>query len=113
MPLRPSFVPTPPTARRVVVLVLDGLRADLVGDPRFPNLRALRDASAHTVDATTVLPSVTAVAMTSLLSGVGPAEHGVDSDRFRVPDPSRALQTVPHVVSAAGLPSSEIGRAHV
>ncbi len=106
MPLRPSFVTTPPTARRVVVLVLDGLRADLVGDPRFPNLRALRDASAHTVDATTVLPSVTAVAMTSLLSGVGPAEHGVDSDRFRVPDPRRALQTVPHVVSAAGLPSS-------
>ncbi len=106
MPPRSAFVTTPPAARRVVVLVLDGLRADLVGDPRFPNLRALRDSSAHTVDATTVLPSVTAVAMTSLLSGVGPAEHGVDSDRFRVPDPSRALMTVPHVVCAAGLPSS-------
>lgn len=105
----PLIAPTLP-ARRVVVLVLDGLRADLVGDPRFPNLIALRDASAHTLDATTVLPSVTAVAMTSLLSGVPPADHGVDSDRFRVPDPSRRLTTVPHVVTKAGLPSFGVVR---
>lgn len=105
-----QVVATTPAARRVVLLVLDGLRADLVGDPRFPHLTALRDASAQTVDATTVLPSVTAVAMTSLLSGVGPMEHGVDSDRFRVPDPARALVTLPHVVSAAGLPSFGVVR---
>lgn len=95
--------PNTPSARRVVVLVLDGLRADLVGDPRFPHLAALRSASAHTLDAITVLPSVTAVAMTSLLSGVGPADHGVDSDRFRVPDPRRALQTLPWVIREAGM----------
>lgn len=105
----PMIAPSPP-ARRVVVLVLDGLRADLIGDPRFPNLIALRDASAHTLDATTVMPSVTAVAMTSLLSGVPPADHGVDSDRFRVPDPARKLTTVPHVVSRAGLPSYGVVR---
>lgn len=101
---------TTPAARRVVLLVLDGLRADLVGDPRFPHLSALRDASAHTVEGITVLPSVTAVAMTSLLSGVGPADHGVDTDRFRVPAPGRALTTVPHVVTAAGLPSLGVVR---
>jgi Type I phosphodiesterase / nucleotide pyrophosphatase/Metalloenzyme superfamily len=105
----PLQAPKPP-ARRVVVLVLDGLRADLIGDPRFPNLIALRDASAHTVHATTVLPSVTAVAMTSLLSGVGPTDHGVDSDRFRVPNPARPLTTVPHVVTRAGLPSHGVVR---
>lgn len=110
MTLRDSLLrPTPP-ARRVVLLVLDGLRADLVGDPRFPNLIALRDASAHTLSATTVLPSVTAVAMTSLLSGVPPVDHGVDTDRFRVPDPSRQLTTVPHVVTRAGLPSFGVVR---
>lgn len=110
MPVRHQIVASTPAARRVVLLVLDGLRADLVGDPRFPNLAALRDASAHTVEATTVLPSVTAVAMTSLLSGVGPMEHGVDTDRFRVPDPSRALITLAHVVNAAGLPSFGVVR---
>ncbi|HYW49213.1 MAG TPA: alkaline phosphatase family protein [Gemmatimonadaceae bacterium] len=85
------------------MLVLDGLRADLIGDPRFPHLAALRDASAHTLDAITVLPSVTAVAMTSLLSGVGPADHGVDNDRFRVPTPRRPLETLPQVVRDAGM----------
>lgn len=94
----------------MVLLVLDGLRADLVGDPRFPHLATLRDDSAHTVDAITVLPSVTAVAMTSLLSGVGPADHGIDSDRFRVPAPTRPLTTVPQVVTAAGLPSLGVVR---
>ena len=103
MPFGTEAATTTPAARRVVLLVLDGLRADLVGDPRFPNLIALRDESAHTVEAITVLPSVTAVAMTSLLSGVGPADHGVDTDRFRVPTPRRPLQTLAHVVTAAGL----------
>jgi Type I phosphodiesterase / nucleotide pyrophosphatase len=110
MPLRQPQIATNAPARRVVMLVLDGLRADLVGDPRFPNLLALRDASAHTVNATTVQPSVTAVAMTSLLSGVAPKEHGVDSDRFRVPDTARGLITVPHVVARAGLPAFGVVR---
>ncbi len=92
-------------AKRVVLLVLDGLRADLVGDPRFPHLSALRDSSAHTLRATTVSPSVTAVAMTSLLSGVGPHTHGVNSDRFRVPQPRVPLETIPQVVRTGGLPS--------
>jgi arylsulfatase A-like enzyme len=100
---RTHLVGTMAPARRVVVLVLDGLRADLVGDPRFPHLDALRASSAHTLNAITVLPSVTAAAMTSLLSGVAPSRHGIMSDRFAVPDPSRALRTVPHVVADAGM----------
>jgi hypothetical protein len=90
---RTHLVGTTAPARRVVVLVLDGLRADLVGDSRFP----------HTLNAITVLPSVTAAAMTSLLSGVAPSQHGIMSDRFAVPDPARALRTLPHVVSDAGM----------
>lgn len=107
----PQRVPPPQApARRVVLLVLDGLRADLVGDSRFPNLAALQQRSAHTVDAITVLPSVTAVAMTSLLSGVAPVDHGVDSDRFRVPTPAVPLETVPHVVNRAGMASTGVVR---
>jgi len=72
-----------------------------VSATRFPNLSRLRAESAHALDAKTVFPSVTAVAMTSLLSGVPPTARGVDSDRFRVPKPS--LTTIPHVTSIAGL----------
>ncbi|MCC7053872.1 MAG: alkaline phosphatase family protein [Gemmatimonadaceae bacterium] len=97
-------------ARRVVLLVLDGLRADLVGDPRFPHLASLARAGACTTDATTVLPSVTAVAMTSLLSGLATADHGVTSDRFRVPVTRVPLQTLPMLVRASGRPATGIVR---
>lgn len=99
-----------PAARRVILLVLDGLRADLIGDARFPHLARLCVKSASTVDATTVLPSVTAVAMTSLLSGLSPADHGIDSDRFRVPTPRVPMTTLPQAVVAAGLPATGIVR---
>ncbi len=110
MPHRAPAPATTPLARRVVLLVLDGLRADLVGDPRFPNLAALQRESACTTDATTVLPSVTAVAMTSLLSGLAPVDHGVDSDRFRVPVPRVPMTTLPQAVAAAGYPTSGVVR---
>ncbi len=88
--------------QRVVLLVLDGLRADVVGDARFPHLEALRSRSAHTLTATTVQPSVTAAAMTSLLSGVPPSEHGIASDRFALPRDLHRLRPLPREVAEAG-----------
>ncbi len=96
--------------RRVVLLVLDGLRADLIGSPRFPHLRALREESAYTLDATTVLPSVTAAAMTSLFSGVAPNDHGITSDRFGVPKHIARLRPLPREVAQHGLPSTGVVR---
>ena len=108
--LHPALLSDAAPATRVIVLVLDGLRADLIGDPRFPNLARLHTRSASTTDATTVLPSVTAVAMTSLLSGLAPVDHGVDSDRFRVPTPRVRMTTLPQAVIAAGMPASSVVR---
>ena len=105
MPLAPRPVLRSAPATRVVVVVMDGLRADLVGDPRFPELAALRAESAHTLDATTVLPAVTAAAMTSLLTGVTPAIHGMDTDKFRVPRPRFDLTPLPRLIERAGMPT--------
>jgi predicted AlkP superfamily pyrophosphatase or phosphodiesterase len=53
-----------------------------------------------------VSPSVTAAAMTSLLTGVGPNRHGVRSDRFHIPRSAGALSPLPRVLSAAHYPTS-------
>ena len=108
--LRSMLIPHPGPARRVVLLVLDGLRADLVGDARFPHIAALAARGASTTDATTVMPSVTAVAMTSLLSGLAPVDHGVQSDRFRVPACRTPLQALPSLVRASGRQATGVVR---
>ncbi len=92
--------------RRVVLVVLDGLRPDAIS--RF-GLRRIADfsrAGASTMLARTVTPSVTACAMASLLSGAAPERHGLQSDRFHLPRPRGRLDPLPRVLAARAFPSS-------
>ncbi len=68
-------------ARSVVLLVLDGLGWDAVETHRalFPALGALEGGPVPTV-----VPSTTATALTSLTTGLSPAEHGVVGFRLRI-----------------------------
>ena len=66
---------------RVVVVVLDGLRPDAIGSFRLTAMAELMAGGAWTLDATTVSPSVTVAAITSLLTGVSPDTHGLKGDR--------------------------------
>ncbi|MHB1931042.1 MAG: alkaline phosphatase family protein [Acidimicrobiales bacterium] len=82
---RPAWVPQPAaSARQVVLLVLDGLG--------WGQLQAHRDA-APTLAAmaggpiTSVAPTTTATALTSIATGRTPAEHGVVGYRVRVAGP--------------------------
>lgn len=73
-----------PAARSAVVWVLDGLGAhnlaSLSGHARFLSAaRGKKDV------ARTVFPSTTAAALTSLLTGAAPGEHGIVGYRARVP----------------------------
>lgn len=92
--------------RRVVLVVLDGLRPDAI--PRFglQELSSLAHRGAHTMLGRTVSPSVTACAMASLLTGAAPERHGLQSDRFHLPRPTGALHPLPRLLAAQGLPSS-------
>ena len=92
--------------RRVVLVVLDGLRPDAIDAFSLSHVQALELAGASTRSARTVLPSVTAAAMSSLLSGVPPEMHGFRSDRFHRPRPSGVLQPVPAVLKSAGMITS-------
>lgn len=92
--------------RRVVLVVLDGLRPDAI--PRFglTQLGGLARAGASTMLGRTVAPSVTACAMASLLTGASPERHGLQSDRFHLPRPTGPIHPLPRVLAEAGYPSS-------
>jgi hypothetical protein len=73
--------PTVKGARAVVMLVLDGLGwAALADHPdALPELRSLEGGSI-----TTVVPSTTPVALTSITTGVPPGRHGITGFRVRI-----------------------------
>ena len=70
-------------ARAVVLLVLDGLGAEQLAARRrvAPTL-----AEMHAATVTTVAPSTTSTALTSISTGVPPGEHGIVGYRIRTYD---------------------------
>lgn len=71
--------PTPaPHASRVLILSIDGLRPDAILAAPMPNLLALMQNGAYTLNAQTVYPSSTLPAHASMLLSVCPSKHGVD-----------------------------------
>lgn len=97
---------SPVNIRRVILVVLDGLRPDAIDAFALPTLRRHRAAGSSTMRGMTVTPSVTAAAMTSLLTGVEPGQHGVRTDRFHVPRSAATLAPLPRVLAAANYPTS-------
>lgn len=96
--------PTP--IRRVILLVLDGLRPDAI--PRFglQHTAALARRGASTMLGRTVTPSVTACAMASLLTGAAPERHGLQDMRFRLPRPTGPIEPLPRLLARHAYPSS-------
>ena len=78
-PLPPEVFEAPAT----VVLILDGLGAEQLAQRRHlaPTL-----AEMHVSTITTVAPSTTATALTSIATGVGVGEHGIVGYRIRTDD---------------------------
>ena len=78
------WMPEPVTgARTVVLLVLDGLGWSAFSDhaEHVPFLRALEGSPI-----TTVAPSTTSCALTSIATGLTPSEHGIVGYRMRMED---------------------------
>jgi hypothetical protein len=74
--------PVEAAAERVVLVSVDGLRADALERWSPPVLRRLAREGAAAQRARTVTPSLTAPAHLSLLSGVPPPDHGVFGDEI-------------------------------
>ncbi len=99
-------MPATALVRRVVLVVLDGLRPDAIPSFSLETIASLADAGAFTAAGTTVAPSVTAACMASVLCGVRPSRHGVTSTRFHIPRRNQPVFPLPALLRDAGLPTS-------
>ena len=96
----------PPTVRRVILVVTDGLRPDIIPLLELPTFGRLVRQGASTLSGRTVSPSVTAAAMGSLMTGVEPRVHGLASSRFRLPRPVDRVDPLPRALRENGIRST-------
>ncbi len=88
--LTPTITPTPrPRISRVLVISVDGLRPEAIDLAPMPVLQGLMAQGAYTLHAQTVYPSATLPAHASMLTGLCPAQHGVDWNDY-LPERGRA-----------------------
>ncbi len=71
---------TEPVARRIVLVSVDGLRADAVSPTRTPTLTALAAGGAFLPNARSLEPTLSVPANLSLLAGEGPPSHRLFSE---------------------------------
>jgi predicted AlkP superfamily pyrophosphatase or phosphodiesterase len=73
----------PHTVEHVIIVTIDGLRADEVGEEFTPNLQRMIDEGAWTLSAQTVYPSLTLPAHCSLLTGLTPDQHHIRWNSYK------------------------------
>lgn len=89
--------------RRVVVFLVDGLRPDAVTIDRMPSLYELGHAFVRAEFATTVRPSTTVAALTSLATGVPPQRQGLTGARIPAVAPLTRVELLPRLIRRRGL----------
>jgi predicted AlkP superfamily pyrophosphatase or phosphodiesterase len=98
----PGPVPGPviPTITngKVVVISIDGLRADAVQLAGAANILALAARGGYSWNAQTVYPSTTLPSHVSMLTGYAPEEHGMTWDDY---EPARGQIRVPTIFALA------------
>jgi len=82
----------------VIIIIIDGLRPDLITAERTPALQRLVDEGASTLEAKTVRPSITLPAITSMLTGLRPRDHGVTWNDY---DPGKGSVTATTIFDLA------------
>jgi hypothetical protein len=93
-----SFARTP-----VVIISIDGLRADALSATRTPNIFALGKRGSYTLNAQTSTIPQTLPNHASMLSGVTPAVHKMTWDDYDALKPNIAVPTVLSAAGAAGM----------
>lgn len=114
----PSLVPTRHVnasgarhARRVLLVVIDGCRADRLREARTPVLDRLREEGAEFTNLRTVYPARTVTCFASMLTGAPPRVHGMRSNF--VPRLGVRCESLFDVLAARGMRGRLVGIAHL
>lgn len=73
-----------PATEKIVIVVFDGLRPDMIAG-RMPHLSRFLEGALWFAEASSVFPSVTRVATTSTATGAWPGTHGIVDNLFHLP----------------------------
>ncbi|WP_284268767.1 alkaline phosphatase family protein [Bradyrhizobium iriomotense] len=82
-------------SNRVLIVLFDGLRPDLISPSLTPNLDRLQRRGAMLARQRTIYPSETRTALTSLVTGTTPDRHGIVGNKYldRLSAPPRFIDT--------------------
>jgi predicted AlkP superfamily pyrophosphatase or phosphodiesterase len=78
----PPLIPIEQRTPKVLLIGIDGVRADVLAEVLTPNIDALAAVGSFTARTRTTTPSVSGPAWSSMLTGVWPEKHGVTSNDF-------------------------------
>lgn len=92
--------------RKIVLVIIDGLRPDAITQETMPLLTDAMSRGWRPLSATTVRPSVTVAALSSLATGVAPATHGLIESRLRSLPRLRGLRPIPWLLRRLGIPTT-------
>jgi len=92
--------------RKIVLVVIDGLRPDAITSDGMPALSRLLRRGWRAEAAVTVRPSVTVAALTSLATGVSPERHGLCDARLQSLGRVRGLRPLPQELRRLGVQTS-------
>jgi predicted AlkP superfamily pyrophosphatase or phosphodiesterase len=74
---------TTPAADHVLIIGIDGLSPDGIDKAKTPHLDGLVARGAHTFHARGVMPTESSPNWASMITGVGPEQHGVTSNKWQ------------------------------
>jgi hypothetical protein len=93
---------------RILVLVIDGLRPDAITREHMPNLTAFSERAWQPPVASTVCPSITVAALSSLGTGVSPETHGLIDPSLDSLARVRQLRPLPAELARLGVRTSVV-----
>lgn len=94
--------------RKIVLIVLDGLRPDAVTPELMPVLSNLLQRGWRAEFATTVRPSITIAALSSVATGVSPQQHLITDPGLRTLSRVSGLRPLPRELGLVGVETAVI-----